>query len=285
VNERIDLAKPAVRWLWQKATLKEPTVLQSFTFDEVNKHLYVLQVTRTGHAAGNLCLNKLDYEGNRLGHMELRGFGHGVSTGVQNASDGTVWIWTEADAENGYGQGVTRFRFSDGAVRTAADVRIRHPIAGSTNNQPTVCMASKRLAVRYRMDGIPRYRVWDLDRFVSRDYAGPIADIAQPDAHPVPTVPFQGYALYGDHIYQLAGAAYDERTNPVASRGNTYLSCVDVGSGSLLQRKRTQAGYTLVYREPEGLAVRRGGGARLCMGFASGVLGARRYSLYYKAQT
>ncbi|MDH6702163.1 hypothetical protein P3T26_006665 [Streptomyces sp. MAA16] len=285
VAQPIDLAAPAVRWLWRKGTLLEPTVLQSFAFDEVHKHLYVLQITRTGHAAGDLCLNRLDYQGKRLGAMYLRGFGHGVSVGVQNEPDGTVWIWTEADADGGYGQGVTRFHFAAGAVRTGADVAIRHPIAGSTNNQPAVCMASRRIAVRYRAAGVPRYRIWDLDAFVARDYGDPLADFPQTGAHPVAGAPFQGYALHGDFLYQVAGSAYNARTNPPSGHGDTYLSRLDATTGALLQRSRTEAGYSLSFREPEGVAIRRLPTPWLCLGLASGDEGARRFSVYVKKQT
>lgn len=48
--------------------LHEPTVPQAFALDEVNKHLYALQVRRCGAEAGDLRLNKLDYEGAPLGH-------------------------------------------------------------------------------------------------------------------------------------------------------------------------------------------------------------------------
>ncbi|MFI6011481.1 Teichoic acid biosynthesis protein C (Precursor) [Streptomyces sp. NPDC051243] len=280
----IDLAVRSARWLWRKNTLKEPTVLQSFAFDEANKHLYVLQVTAHGHAAGDLCLNKLDHQGNRLGHMYLKGFGHGVSMGVQrDPSDGSTWIWTEADARNGYGRGVTRFHFRNGAVRTNADVKIRHPMADSTNNQPSVCMASGRMAVRYRdAAGRPRYRVWDLDAFVARDYGDPLADFAQTGAHPDPKIPFQGYALHRDCVYQLAGTAYDPKNNPPGGRGNAYVSCLDIRTGELLQQERTEAGHTLEHREPEGVAVRGGAEPRVYLGFASGPLGARRFSIFVK---
>ncbi|MFJ2892739.1 Teichoic acid biosynthesis protein C (Precursor) [Streptomyces sp. NPDC087305] len=282
----INLSTPAVRRLWQKGTLHEPTVLQSFAFDEVHQRLYVLQLRTGGADAGNLCLNQLDYTGKSLGHMHLQGFGHGVSMGVQNTADGDVWIWTEAAAKDGsggaYGQAVTRFHFANGATRTAADVAIRKPVAHSTNNQPTVCMASKRIAIRYRLANQPRYRVWDLDAFVARDYSAPVADLAQTGTHPDPSVPFQGYALDGDFLYQLAGSAYDSTSNPPAKHGNTYVSCLDIRTGALVQRSRTEAGYTLTYREPEGLAVRRKPGTRLYMGFASGATGARLFSLCSK---
>ncbi|MHC3474172.1 phage baseplate protein [Streptomyces sp. 7R007] len=275
----IDLAAPSNRWLWQKATLKEPTVLQSFAFDEKNRHLYVVQVTATGHEDGDLCLNQLDYEGKRLGYMYLKGFGHGVAFGVQNDEDGTAWIWTECAAVGGYGRGVTRFRFADGTTLTNADITVRRPIPGSTSNQPSVDMTSKRVCVRHRMHGVPRYRVWDLDAFTAENYADPIADFAQTGAHPDPDIAFQGYALHGDQVYQLAGTAYDDTTNPPAGHGNAYVSCLDIHTGELLQRTRTQAGYSLVYREPEGVGIRAG---KVHLGFASGELGARRFSIYVK---
>ena len=157
-----------------------------------------------------------------------------------------------------------------------------HPIPGSTNNQPSVCPDLGRIAVRYRVNDKPRYRVWDLDAFTARDYDNPIADFPQTGAHPDPQIPFQGYALYRDIVHQLAGTAYDAKTNPVAERGNAYVSSIDITTGKLLQQERTQAGYTLEYREPEGVAVRGGTDPQLYIGFASGLLGARRFSIYVK---
>ncbi|MEU6356033.1 Teichoic acid biosynthesis protein C (Precursor) [Streptomyces sp. NPDC047072] len=277
-----DLSAPAVRWLWKKGPLGVPTVHQSFAFDEVHQHLYVLQVTPHGGEKGDLCLSRLTYEGKLLGHMMLRGFGHGVSMGVQNADDGTVRIWTETDARGGYGTGVTHFGFKAGTTLTVKDVTVLKPIPGSTSNQPSVCMTSKRIAVRHRMDGEPRYRVWDLDTFLAGNYGDHLTDCAMPAPHPDPEVPFQGYALHGDHVYQLAGSAYDDIDNPPAKRGNAYLSCVDIHTGKLVQRMRTQAGFSLDYREPEGVAVRGGAKPWLCMGLASGAVGSRRISVYYK---
>ena len=100
--------------------------------------------------------------------------------------------------------------------------------------------------------------------------------------HPDPKIPFQGYALHREVIYQLAGTAYDARTNPVAGRGNAYVSSLDITTGKLLQQQRTEAGYTLGYREPEGVAVRGGSDPKVYLGFASGELGARRFSVFVK---
>ncbi|WP_234382914.1 Teichoic acid biosynthesis protein C (Precursor) [Streptomyces dysideae] len=202
---------------------------------------------------------------------------------MQHGTDGKVWIWTECAAgDSGYGRGVTRFRFANGATRQVDDVKVRFPIPGSTGNQPSVCQATNRIAIRHRVKNVPRYRIYDLDSFVAGDYTNPVADFAQTGVHPDPAVPFQGYALHGDHLYQLAGTQYDPVTNPPAERGNTYVSCLGIRTGKLIQRLRTEAGHSLEYREPEGMAVRVTPKPRLCMGFASGTLGARRFSVYDK---
>lgn len=62
------------------------------------------------------------------------------------------------------------------------------------------------------------------------------------------------------------------------------MSSIDVTTGELKERKRTEAAYSLDFREPEGLAVQLTSPPRLHMGFASGTKGARKFSLYYKAQ-
>ncbi|MFG2782358.1 hypothetical protein ACGFY7_31500 [Streptomyces prunicolor] len=80
----------------------------------------------------------------------------------------------------------------------------------------------------------------------------------------------------------LQGFGHGVTNNPPAKHGNTYVSCLDIRTGELVQRSRTEAGHTLVYREPESLAVRTKPRTRLCVGFASGEAGARKFSLCYK---
>ncbi|MBT2508157.1 Teichoic acid biosynthesis protein C (Precursor) [Streptomyces sp. ISL-98] len=298
-DERIDLAVPSTRWHWKKP-LRHTTVLQSFAFDDSRQRLYVVQVMQGGirlagesreytgterRQRGDMCLNQLDFSGKRLGHMYLLGHGHGVGMGVERDAAGATWIWTESDgrvAESGaFGRGITRFRFVDRQVRRSSAESTRYPVAGSTANQPSVDMSTKRIAVRHRIAGKVRYRVFSLGRAVAGDFTKPLHDFAQAAAHPDPDADFQGFALHGNYLYQLAGDPYGPG-NPPSGHGNTYVSCIDISTGKLIQRSRTEAGYSLDYREPEGLAVRRTTRARLCMGFASGGVGERRYSIYYK---
>ncbi|WP_344497722.1 Teichoic acid biosynthesis protein C (Precursor) [Streptomyces enissocaesilis] len=298
-DERIDLAVPSKRWHWKKP-LGHTTVLQSFAFDDSRQRLYVLQMMQGGirlsgepkaytgterRQRGDMCLNQLDLKGARLGRMYLLGHGHGVGMGVERDAAGATWIWTETDARvadsMAFGRGITRFRFVDRQVRRGSAGPTRHPVEGSTANQPSVDMSRKRIAVRHRIGGKVRYRVFSLAHAVAGDFSKPLHDFAQAAAHPEPDIDFQGFALYGDYLYQLAGEPYGP-ANPPSGHGNTYVSCIDIRTGEPVQRTRTEAGYSLDHREPEGLAVRRTGKPRLCMGFASGEPGARRYSIYYK---
>ncbi|MGX1882774.1 phage baseplate protein [Streptomyces sp. NPDC055287] len=301
-DERIDLAVPSKRWHWKKQ-LGHTTVLQSFAFDDSRRRLYVVQVMQGGiklpgepraytgterRQRGDMCLNQLDLSGARLGRMYLLGHGHGVGMGVERDAAGKTWIWTESDgrvADSGaFGRGITRFRFVDRQVRRSSAKSTRYPVPGSTANQPSVDMSRRRIAVRHRVGGKVRYRVHSLPHAVAGDFSKPLHDFAQAAAHPDPDTDFQGFALYGNYLYQLAGEPYGA-ANPPSGHGNAYVSCIDIRTGGLVQRTRTEAGYSLDHREPEGLAVQRVGKPRLCMGFASGEAGARRYSIYYKQHT
>ncbi|MFE6623313.1 hypothetical protein [Streptomyces sp. NPDC057740] len=101
------------------------------------------------------------------------------------------------------------------------------------------------------------------------------------------TEPFDLSAAAERRLWRLctSSSSPGAAPRPTAKRGNIHLSCLDIRTGELLDRQRTEAGYALDHREPEGLAVRRGSEPRLCLGLASGPEGARRFSLHYKPHT
>ncbi|MBL1094843.1 MULTISPECIES: phage baseplate protein [Streptomyces] len=280
--------------------LRHTTVLQSFVFDERRGHVYALQVVAGGvrlageraavpHAVrvrrGDLCLNRLELDGSPAGYMYLKGFGHGGSIGLEESWDG-VTLWTEWDANpaSGYGRGLCRFRFTDGRVlsRTAADLRTYRPLSGSTSNSPAVDPVHRRLLLRYKRRGVPHFALHDLDRFRAGWYR-PLITFAQPGAHL--GLPFQGMALHGISAYQLLGSAYGVG-NPPSSGGNARLYRIDLRTGRAVWQQIDRTAPELSPREPEGLAVWRGGGAglpRLCLGFTEGPAGGRGFRLYEKA--
>ncbi len=300
-NDKFDLTAPAVQYLREKSLYNE-TIMQSFAFDDVNHCIFAAQLMQGGvqlpgesapvsgtdrSARGDMCLTRLGLDGTQLGYMYLRGFGHGASIGVEPQGS-TSYIWTEADAnpESGYGTAVARFAFSNGAVLDSSAVDKLYVVPGSTSNRPAVDMYSRRLLVQYLLgEDDYRYSVLPLDHAKQGDLR-PLYDLPRigMDATETP----QGLALLGDYVYQMTGTHYTDEAgdNPPSGHGNTYLSALYLPTSQVVQRARTEAAYSLDYREPEGLAVQRGvSPARLCLGFASGVAGDRRYTIYYKKQS
>lgn len=298
---RFDLSVPSAQLIREKAPHNN-TVLQSFAFDDVNGHLYTIQLMQgglrlSGESApvsapdrakrGDMCVTRLSLTGAKLGHMYVRGFGHGVSIGCEPTGT-TAQLWTESDAnpDSGYGRAISRFAFKDGAVLDSGSSALatHRPVPGSTSNQPAVDMLNKRLLLRYRQGDQVRYRLMSLAGVTAGDYTAVYDDIPQAGIEEGEV--FQGFTLLGDYVYQLTGTNYtaENGTNPPSGHGNAHVSCVDLRTGELVQRSRTEAGYSLDYREPEGMAVQLTSPRRLCMGFASGASGARELSVYYKPQ-
>ncbi|MEV0592947.1 phage baseplate protein [Nonomuraea cavernae] len=280
---RFELTAPSTSLIWKKA-LYDETVLQSFTIDNANGHIYTVQLKNGSgsDAAGNLCLTKLSLSGSILGHMYLMGFGHGVQIGVE-PSGSSAYLWTETDgvSDDGSARGskLARFKFVNGQTLTSTSSALTKyaPVAGASNTTCTVDPSTNRLVMRYHDGSTFRFAVFSLAA-VKSGSTQKLHDIAQPSGLGT----FQGYAAYGNFVYILTGNAYSD-ANPAP--GNTYVTCLDLRSGQQVQRARSVAGKSLDYREPEGMGIQIVSGApRLCLGLASGLGGARKASIFYKTQ-
>ncbi|MFC7830884.1 Tat pathway signal sequence domain protein [Streptomyces sp. NPDC057375] len=312
-SNRFDLTAPSsmlLREVWLTGT----RVLQSFAFDNVLGHLFTVQLVDGGlelpgeeqkysgsdrTARGDLCLTRMDISGNILGAMYLRGFGHGVQIGVESTNAGS-YLWTETHSVRtlnsdgsytGWGDRLARFKFANGAVLTPDSPAVsQHTLEpGVDRTTCTVDPVNKRLAVRCRVAGVFRYRLYDLADFKSGGRTA-LADVPQPDdLQPGYSDVFQGFASYGGYLYLLAGTAYGNGGS-VSPDGNTYVTCVAWNTGSVTEQELTKAGYSLPFREPEGMAIQipdpdNPQAVRLCMGFASTVSDTdsrKRASVYYK---
>jgi hypothetical protein len=281
---RFLLDTPSYNLLW-KNPLHDVTVLQSLAFDNVNNHIYTAQVQAGSTTArnGDLVITKLNLTGGKLGHMILKGFGHGVSIGVEPVGT-TVYLWTEtdgaSDGENAWGRKLARFRFVNGATRTTASPELTKyaPIAGATSLTCAIDPSTNRLIMRHRMNGQARFAVYLLDDLKAGRTDNKLYDFAEPTA--VDLANFQGYTAYGNYVYTLDGHGYSA-TNPPP--GDTYVTSIDMRTGQQVERFLTQAGKSLDLREPEGMAIQLVNGApKLCFGLASGAAGARRASVFYK---
>lgn len=279
-SQRFDLTQPA-HDLFRDKPLFQQTVMQSFTFDNVNRRLFVAQL-RNGSASdgnGDLCITQLDFDGNQLGHMFLNGFGHGVSIGVEPVGSTSV-LWTEVDSVDARGTQLARFPFVNGQTvdHTSAGLQKHMPIPGADTITCATDPINNRLVMRYRINGAFRFAAYDISDFQPGGGNGPaLADIAQPTGLGT----FQGYAVYGEYVYMLDGDPYSD-SNPAP--GNAHVSSVNLNTGGSFTRVATNAGTSLDYREPEGMAVYRtvGGETRLFLGFASGGQGDRRANIFYK---
>ena len=214
--------------------------------------------------------------------MILRGFGHGVSIGVE-PYEGAVHLWTEwkADPKSGFGTRIARFKFVNGKTvkPTSASVLDRTPRLPNLkqNPQPAIDPLYNRLLVRFR-DGSNRPRVAAFSLADARaGRLGPanvLAEQALPD-HPASS-PGQGFTGLGQYVYLISGAR---------SKDDTLLHWVDLRSGRR-GAFHTRAGRSLLKdeREPEGIAVQLvSGRPRLVFGFSSGSAPDRRTSLFYKS--
>lgn len=255
--------------LFLEKSLQDKTVLQSFAFDDVNKHIYVLQVMSGGHQLpgenspvnwntrsfdGDLTLTKLDMEGNQLGYMYLKGFGHGVAMGIEIEKD-KPYIWMEADSindgERGWGSKLIRFSFENEAIidSTSEDLDKYAPIPTADHTTVNIDKAYGLLTMRYRMNGSYRFATFPLDKVKKGEYEA-IYDIPQPKD--IKT--FQGFASYGKYLYLLEGNSF-ENIKADEEKGNTYITVVDLTNGKALDKQFIESGFDLPFREPEGMAI------------------------------
>jgi hypothetical protein len=161
------------------------------------------------------------------------------------------YVWTETDSVNGRGTRLARFRFAPGATldHTSTALRKHLPIADVDTVTCAIDPVNLRLVMRYRRDGAFWFAVYDLADVRDGQYGNRLADIAQPGGLGT----FQGYTVFGEYLYLLDGDAYSSG-NP--SPGNAHVSSVSLNSG-VVTRVQINAGGTLTFREPEGMAVYR----------------------------
>ncbi|MFE2626110.1 signaling protein, partial [Streptomyces caelestis] len=185
---------------------------QSFAFDAAGDRVYALQVMAdglrlpdeeepvSGHdrkMAGDMCVSVLSLSGRAAGHMYLRGFGHGVSMGVESSGeDVLLWVESDVDERTGYGRAVARVPFRDGAVLDSSSSAVRHhrPLPGSRQLHPAFDPVDGRVLVSHWVGEAHHYAVYRTDDFLDGRYEPlhTVADGALRDGEWV-----QGCALHG----------------------------------------------------------------------------------------
>ncbi|KAL3492095.1 hypothetical protein BJX62DRAFT_250837 [Aspergillus germanicus] len=286
---RFDLSTPS-HDLWRHKKTAANTVQQSFTFDNTNRRLFIVN-RRNGASttSGDLTISQLDFSGNVLGSMDLLACGHGVNIAAEAVGKDT-YIWSETDAAaSGYGKALWRFKFQDGKTLDSAtdkDIERIIPLEKFKRGTATIDAVHERFVVRYQYGDKQNIAVWPLDQVKGGEFnfSNPLVDWEIPDIKNdlggITNVT-QGYTVYGRYLYILTGESYPTSGGVV----NSQVLSMDLNTGELVQGPLlTRAGSTLEFREPEGLAVYKtvGGEARLFLGFSSGKAGDRRSNLFYK---
>ncbi|KAI9369946.1 hypothetical protein BJX61DRAFT_536034 [Aspergillus egyptiacus] len=285
-SKRFDLTEPSYD-LWRHKKTAAVTVQQSFTFDNVNRRLFIVN-RRDGSDtdSGHLTISELDFSGNLLGSMDLLSCGHGVNIAAEPVGSDT-YIWSETDAaDSGYGKALWRFKFEDGTTLDSASEdgpeRIL-PLDEFDRGTATIDPVYERLIVRYQTGTVQNIAVFDLEEASAGNFSNPLVNWEIPGLDDLGAMVdvFQGYAAYGQYIYFLTGESYEASGGEV----NSEVMSLDLNTGELVQGPViTRAGSTLEFREPEGMAVYEtaDGEVRLFLGFASREAGDRRSNLFYK---
>ncbi|MEV6872028.1 teichoic acid biosynthesis protein C [Amycolatopsis sp. NPDC051128] len=257
-----DIAKPSYDLFRSKMLHESHHVMQGFAFDNVNRRLFVVQA-QNGTSGDDLCVNQLSFSGELLGSMHLAHAGHGVSLGVEPVGTAS-YIWMECDADgttgDARGTALARFKFVDGGTPS-----VKKFLTGSRTITCATDPVYKRIAVRRSEGGKMYYSVYPLASAAAGDFSAPLAHFPQP-ALSTSSVVFQGYTILGNYLYTLDGSGHAD-----AADIDSYVTRIDMTTGEVKSRELTKAGSTLVYREPEGMAIYRtaDGETRLFLGFGS----------------
>ena len=204
------------------------------------------------------------------GGCTWRGFGHGLSIGVDAA--GGIWTETHAVAEpargwalaGSYGSQIARFAWRNGATLTPAMVERFGSNANAPEQTPSVDAADGLIAVQYWSAGLHAFRwaVYSLAAFRQHRYTA-LARFTVPAA--ISGGVEQGWALASrTQVGNWQGAASPGTYSAVSTSGTLLGRAAGAGSG-----------------EPEGMT--RAGPGNLCTGTATGPAGARRANVYCQA--
>lgn len=278
-SQRFDLSQPSSERFRSVSLHETHHAMQGMAYDNVNRRLYIAQ-TQNGSDGDDLCINELTIEGVPTGHMHVSNAGHGVSIGAEPVGTSS-YIWMECDSDehstDGRGTALARFKFVDGGAPSS----VQKFLTGSKTITCATDPVNKRLLVRRNESGSMHYSLFSLADAAAGRFSSPLAHFAQP-ALGSGSVTFQGYTLLGNYLYTLDGTGHEDPADI-----NSYVTAIDMNTGKVVQRSFTEAGKTLLYREPEGMMVYKtvGGNLRLCFGFASrpDMSSLSRYaSVYYK---
>jgi hypothetical protein len=261
---RFDLAGAARPGLHGLALHESRRAMQGIAYDVANGRLFIAQ-QRDGRPGADLCVNQVSRTGKVVAHLHIDDAGHGQSFGVEPVGP-VSYLWLECDADEntdaGRGTALARFAFTPGRRPEP-----RKFFADGVEVGCAIDPVNRRLLIRRPEDQRTMFTLFDL---VDGEPGRVRARFAEPKSiYPGSTARvLQAFTVLGRHAYTFVGTGGHAGTP--ADPFDSVLSTIDVTTGELVQQKVVTAGRSLVFREPEGLAVDVTGGApRLVFGLAS----------------
>ncbi|WP_425824817.1 transposase [Streptomyces fractus] len=280
ITSRVDAAAEPDTLLLNKPLAEATTGMQAMAFDDVNGHIYTMQITEGGitlsgetaplsyaerKAAGDMTISRLDTSGTLQDCMHVRGIGYGDQFGADARPDDTVKLWTGVDAytngTTGYSTRVGYFDYQPGGVLDNADIdthsgaRFRPAVGYDRWVACNIDPVSRRLIYARTPGGtsVREYTVYDLDdayQGVFRPLASVTAESDSADAGPS-----QGFVSYGNYLYVWYGESLTASPEGYSDI-RVYDLITDKADKRVSSTSVTALMGEVAYREPAGVAIR-----------------------------
>ena len=284
------------------ATLDYRSGFQSMAWSpQAKTFLYAQPSPGKGHSGtieakhyGDLLVSTLSLKGTTSpSHMQLDGFGHGGTMGVEISPGKHSYIWIDTNAHvDGSGDADARaiccFRYTGSGTYHPSDLgtsRMPHSQRyvlkpGSTSNSVSYDPSTRSIVLRYSLKDVAHYAVYDVAQLRKTGNK----TVPRYDAIPASHVEaghkgsYQSFAMWGDWLYALHGTK---------SKNDATLHAYNLKTKRASHADLHAAPSGRSGREPEGLCVYTGSSTpRLAFGIKNDPKsGSKRQTsaIYYKS--
>lgn len=269
----IDVAQIKPVEVVKEAKLQSVRVGQSFTLNRATGEYYVAQIYESTKT-GDIVITRLNSYGIMMGHMILRGFGHGSNIDIEK-ENGNTYLWVEAEPapdSDGvqFGNQLARILYMDGSEIFAKSVKKYNVLPTHKKLSPSIDQERDILSVRSVYNGSDHYTTFSLSKVKSGIFT-PINQFSckLSGYH-------QGHSVCDGYTYIWQG-------NPVTGIGaksNAQVHCY-TQSGDRIYTRDLSLAQDRYYKEPEGIKVFKDTNKiDMYLGLATGNEGDRRYNIF-----
>jgi hypothetical protein len=262
----------------------ESTVMQSFAIDELNRHIYVVQLNSrfTSGGAEDVTITRCSFDGRRIDYMLCENMGHGTQIGVEN-TNGTLYIWSSYEIVDASGtatdQEIVRFPYKAGGTINQSDASIQRfsALPKGDNLHPAVDQKNRQMVIRYDNKTDRQWvELHDLDAVLANQY------------NPLATVDIPADISYLQSFWLDDGALYWYTGDTNEDNYPRLITVINMETGEQIAQKGVSVGSDIAQRyegdiEPEGMCMFTDpdtGAKTLLIGIVTGVAGARIRRIY-----